>query len=124
VTTNTADEQTIVNNSIDTAGSLASGLSAHTELIRNYYLEGAATQKALVDAYLNDMARSFREQADKALHYMSLADASDLGTRSVYYTAYEYYSREANRLQDNAVDANGRLDQGSVVVERPLVSAY
>jgi hypothetical protein len=79
----TANEQTITDNLIDTADSLASGLSARAHEIRQYYIEGASTQKALVEAYLNDMARSFREQADKALHYMNLADASDLGTRSV-----------------------------------------
>ncbi len=117
MTTNTANEQTIVNNLIDNVGSLASGLSARATEIRNYYLEGAATQNALVGAYLNDMASSFREQADKALQYMNLADASDLGTRSVYYTAYEYYSREANRLLDNSIDAKARL--GKLCITRP-----
>jgi len=67
VTTNAADEQAIVNNSIDAAGSLAPGLSARAELIRNFYLEGAATQNDLVQAYLSDLGRSFREQADKVL---------------------------------------------------------
>ena len=124
MTTNAADEQAIVNNSIDAAGSLASGLSARAELIRNFYLEGAATQNALVQAYLSDLGRSFREQADRALQYMNLAAASDLGTRSVYYSAYEYYSREASLLNDSRIDAKVHLDQGSVVVERPLVSAY
>ncbi|WP_234385165.1 calcium-binding protein, partial [Paracidovorax avenae] len=99
-------------------GAIASGWSANAGYVVERIERGVAIQTNAVNAYVEKIGESMRSYAQKAQHYADTA--TNLGARSVYASAADYYAGEANKLLDRTRNAVERLNDFTSAAQQKL----